>query len=141
MKHFCILLMVFVLALMACEDHPFNQYPAENVDFNRVFSDSIRTIGAVNAAYTKLTHTGRYFRLGNAMQAAATDEAKHATSSTTTAVDNFVNGRWGPNNIPDPAWNDMYEGIRHCNLFLPFGKINGKYYRLPTIHTGVHWVS
>ncbi|MEA4982615.1 MAG: RagB/SusD family nutrient uptake outer membrane protein [Paludibacter sp.] len=120
MKRICLLLTIFALMLTACEEHPFNQYPAENVDFKRVFSDSIRTIGAVNAAYSKLTHTGRYFRLGTAMQAAATDEAKHASSSTTSAVDNFVNGRWDANNIPDPAWNDMYEGIRHCNLFLPY---------------------
>lgn len=112
--------MIFILALTACEDHPFNQYPAENVDFNRVFSDSIRTIGAVNAAYSKLTFPGRYFRIGSAMQAAITDEAKHASSSTTTAVDYFVNGRWNANSIPDGAWADMYEGIRHCNLFLPF---------------------
>lgn len=120
MKRICYILMVVLTGLVACNEHPFNQYPAENVDFDRIFSDSVRTIGAVNAAYSKLTHTGRYFRLGNAMQAAATDEAKHATSSVTTAVDNFVNGRWNANNIPDPAWADMYEGIRHCNLFLPF---------------------
>jgi hypothetical protein len=120
MKRICLTFMVFMLVLTACEEHPFNQYPAENVDFKRVFSDSIRTIGAVNAAYSKLTHTGKYFRLGNAMQAAATDEAKHSASATTKAVDDFVNGRWDANNIPDPAWNDMYEGIRHCNLFLPY---------------------
>jgi len=111
---------VLMVLFTACEQHPFNQYPPENVDFNRIFSDSIRTIGAANAAYSKLTHTSRYFRLGNAMQATVTDEAKHATSSTTSAVDNFVNGRWDANNIPDPAWMDMYEGIRHCNLFLPY---------------------
>ena len=108
------------MVFTACSDHPFNQYPAENVDFNRVFSDSVRTIGAVNAAYSKLTAVGKYFRLGNAMQATATDEAKHATSSTNAAVDNFVNGRWDANNIPDALWTDMYEGIRHCNLFLPY---------------------
>lgn len=120
MKHTSYILMIFLMALAACEDHPFNQYPAENVDFNRVFSDSVRTIGAVNAAYSKLTYCGRYFRLGNAMQACVTDEAKHSGSSTTAAVDNFVNGRWNANNIPDGGWADMYEGIRHCNLFLPF---------------------
>ncbi|MCX6309258.1 MAG: RagB/SusD family nutrient uptake outer membrane protein [Bacteroidia bacterium] len=113
-------LMLILLVLNACSDHPFNQYPAENVDFNKIFSDSVRTIGAVNAAYSKLTYCGKYFRLGNAMQASVTDEAKHATSSTTAAVDNFVNGRWDANNIPDAGWNDMYEGIRHCNLFLPY---------------------
>ncbi|MCK9507341.1 MAG: RagB/SusD family nutrient uptake outer membrane protein [Pigmentiphaga sp.] len=113
---------MFVLTvLISCKDDPFNQYPAQNVDFDRIFSDSIRTIGAVNAAYSKLTHVGRYFRLGSqAMQATVTDEAKHASSTTTKVVDDFVNGRWNANNIPDPAWNDMYEGIRHCNLFLPF---------------------
>jgi hypothetical protein len=120
MKRLYYILIITIFALSACNDHPFNQYPAENVDFSRVFSDSIRTIGAVNAAYSKLTVVGKYFRLGNAMQATATDEAKHASSSTNTAVDNFVNGRWDANNIPDALWSDMYEGIRHCNLFLPY---------------------
>jgi hypothetical protein len=115
-----ILILLLFISLTACDEHPFNQYPPENVDFNRVFSDSIRTIGAVNAAYTRLTTTGRYFRLGNAMHATLTDEAKHATSSTTTAVDNMINGRWNPNVIHDHVWNEMYEGIRHCNLFLPY---------------------
>lgn len=120
MKYFSYIILVPLLLLTACENHPFNQYPAENVDFNRIFSDSIRTIGAVSAAYSKLTYVSRYFRLDDAMQASVTDEAKHATSSTTGAVDNFVNGRWSPNNIPDPGWIDLYEGIRHCNLFMPF---------------------
>ena len=65
------------MVFTSCSDHPFNQYPVENVDFDRIFSDSIRTIGAVNAAYTQLTYCGKYFRLGNAMQATVTDEAKH----------------------------------------------------------------
>lgn len=112
--------MLVLMVFTSCSDHPFNQYPVENVDFDRIFSDSIRTIGAVNAAYTQLTYCGKYFRLGNAMQATVTDEAKHATSSKLAAVDNFVNGRWNANSIPDGGWTDMYTGIRHCNLFLPY---------------------
>lgn len=117
-KKITYLLVLITTIMTSCEDHPFNLYPIENVSYDRIFSDSIRTIGVVNAAYSRLTYANKYFRIGGAMQACATDEAKLAEPSTN--IDNFINGRWDPNNIPDPAWIDMYEGIRHINQFLPF---------------------
>jgi hypothetical protein len=52
---------------------------------------------------------------GNAMLAAASDEADYALFNN---LQRFNNGAWDAFTNPDDVWANYYKGIRHANLFL-----------------------
>ena len=76
----------------------------------------------LNAIYADIPD-GTLYIGGNAMMAAATDEAEF--TNETSAIQNFNTGSWNAISNPDLVWDDYYRGIRKVNQFLlSTGKIN-----------------
>ena len=86
-------------------------------DLNKPLIESVQAnVGSLlNGVYTELRE-GFLDIDGNAMMAAATDEAEH--TSETISVQNFNNGSWNAVSNPNNVWGGYFRGIRKANVFL-----------------------
>jgi len=89
----------------------------------RVDLDTVEDIA--NSNYNNLYQQGihvyhylpnGYGRIGNAMLAAATDEADYAVPGST--IEYLQNGTWNPVTNPDDKWDNCYYGIKRARQFL-----------------------
>jgi len=109
------LLLIFICMLSAaCEKSFLDQEIDGRLPVESIWSSTDRAFGFLNNAYTNLT--GVYMRVGGAMLASASDEAKH--SADESAIQDFNNGGWSAANPIENVWGHYYAGIRKTNLFL-----------------------
>jgi starch-binding outer membrane protein, SusD/RagB family len=82
--------------------------------YEEIFTDVHYAPGFLNNAYNNLPDG--YSRFGGAMLAAACDEA--VCSDAGASINLFNKNAINSTNNPDDVWEDMYRGIRKCNIFL-----------------------
>jgi hypothetical protein len=85
-----------------------------NLSYEQVFKDPHLAPGFLNNAYTNLPDG--FNRVGAALLASACDEAEHSDAGSGIRL--FNNNSISASYNPDDVWNDMYAGIRKCNIFL-----------------------
>ncbi|MDR1682273.1 MAG: RagB/SusD family nutrient uptake outer membrane protein [Candidatus Symbiothrix sp.] len=109
-----------LLVYSSCSDY-LNQDTKTNtnLDYEQIFKDPHLAPGFLNDAYANLPDG--FNRVGSALLAAACDEAEHSDAGSPIRL--FNNNAISPTYNPDDVWNDMYAGIRKCNVFLK--ELNG----------------
>ncbi|MDR0541238.1 MAG: RagB/SusD family nutrient uptake outer membrane protein [Dysgonamonadaceae bacterium] len=124
-----LLLLTCLLQFTSCSDYLDKDSQVDtNLDYEQVFKDPHLAAGFLNNAYNQLPDG--FSRLNGALLAAACDEAKHSDAGDNIQL--FNNNSISPSYNPDNVWNDMYAGIRKCNIFLK--ELNGliaKYNSIP----------
>lgn len=86
-----------------------------NLIYEDIFRDPHRAPGFLNNAYNDLMEG--FGRIGgNAMLASACDEAKHSDAGS--VIQFFNSSSITSSYNPDDVWDEMYKGIRKCNVFL-----------------------
>ncbi len=85
-----------------------------NLTREEIFSDERLAPGFLNAVYNYLPDG--YSRFNGAMLAAASDEA--VCSNSGSPIHLFNKNAINATTNPDDVWDDMYRGIRACNMFL-----------------------
>ncbi len=117
-----ILLFTIFLLILSCEDY-FDKDPEVDttLTYEEIFSDVHYAPGFLNNAYNNLPDG--YSRFGGAMLAAACDEA--VCSDAGASIHLFNKNAINATNNPDDVWEDMYRGIRKCNIFLKELQPNG----------------
>lgn len=110
-----IIAILSVCILPSCEDF-LERDPQTNtsLEYEEIFKDVHAAPGFLNHAYTYLT--SGFYRMDDALFASASDEAKHSESGSLIQL--FNNNAISPSINPDNVWNNMYNGIRVCNIFL-----------------------
>ena len=103
-----------MLAFAACSDRmDYNEYVIKDKDqITQTFSD-------VGGFMTKIYNTvdydyGQYY--SGAILGSASDESEYAVQGN--AIEDFYNGAWSASNAKSTLWNNMYEGIALCNVYL-----------------------
>jgi len=88
-------------------------YVDTTLSYEEIFSDVHYAPGFLNNIYNEIPDG--YSRFGGAMLAAACDEAVCSRSGATIQLlaKNAINGTTNP----DDVWDQMYRGIRKCNIF------------------------
>jgi len=84
------------------------------LSYEQTFADVHYAPGFLNNIYNTLPDG--YSRFGGAMLAAASDEA--VCSDAGSPIQLFNKNAINATTNPDDQWNDMYRGIRKCNIFL-----------------------
>jgi hypothetical protein len=101
------------------------------LEYEGIFKNTHSAPGFLNRAYNYLP-SGFSF-MGDAMLASACDEAKHSDAGSLIHLLN--NNAISPTYNPDNVWDNMYRGIRICNIFLkeldPNRGLIGKYNSIP----------
>ncbi len=82
--------------------------------YEQIFSDVHFAPGFLNNIYNSVPDG--YSRFGGAMLAAACDEA--VCSNVGSPINLFNKSAINATTNPDDAWDEMYSGIRKCNIFL-----------------------
>jgi hypothetical protein len=119
-----LLTIVVVWGSLSCSDAGFlDETVTTDLDYNRVFSDSVLTEGFLNEIYREVgfdTKGNRFSRNGQTLGGLQTacDEAEFRTSSEVTADLQFASGTVNPVVITDDAWRIPYQNIRRVNIFL-----------------------
>lgn len=110
-----IFLIVFAATIfVSCKKNLLDTQIQQNFDEELFLNSGFNNLRAFGmGVYNYLPQFNRFG--GNAMLAAATDEADYARFGE---IQNFNYGAWGPFNNPDDVFADYYRGIRHANLFL-----------------------
>lgn len=105
----------FALLFISCSDY-LDKEAAESTTLNytQIFSDEHYAAGFLDNAYNHLPDG--YSRFGGAMLAEACDEA--VCSNSGAAINLFNKDAINTTTNPDDVWDDMYKGIRKCNIFL-----------------------
>lgn len=85
-----------------------------NLTREEIFSDERLAPGFLNSVYNYLPDG--YSRFNGAMLAAASDEA--VCSNSGSPIHLFNKNAINATTNPDDVWDDMYRGIRACNMFL-----------------------
>jgi hypothetical protein len=85
-----------------------------NLNYEQVFTDPHLAPGFLNDAYANLPDG--FNRVGTALLASACDEAEHSDAGSDIRL--FNNNAISASYNPDDVWNEMYAGIRKCNIFL-----------------------
>lgn len=101
----------------ACKKPLYETEPiGRDLDYTFNVKDSVGTQaeGFLTDIYTNLPFG--YNRIGGDVLDAATDDA--VSSSPTSVIEVFTNGRLSPRNVVDDAWGKNYETIRKVNIFL-----------------------
>ncbi|MDR2805186.1 MAG: RagB/SusD family nutrient uptake outer membrane protein [Dysgonamonadaceae bacterium] len=107
-------LFVCLLAL-SCSDYLDKDSKTDvNLDYEQVFTDPHLAPGFLNDAYANLSDG--FNRVGTALLASACDEAEHSDAGSGIRL--FNNNAISASYNPDDAWNEMYAGVRKCNIFL-----------------------
>lgn len=114
-KLILILIAGLALTVQSCSDF-LDKDP--NVDtklsYEQIFSDVHYAPGFLNNIYNELPDG--FSRFGGAMLAAASDEA--VCSNTGAPINLFNKNAINATTNPDDVWDEMYRGIRKCNIFL-----------------------
>lgn len=108
-------LFIILLGAAGCED-TLDRDPQTNtaLEYEEVFKDPHMAPGFLNHAYNYLPIG--FSRMGDALFASASDEAKHSEGGSLIQL--FNNDAISATANPDNVWYDMYYGIRICNIFL-----------------------
>jgi hypothetical protein len=107
-------MLVITLLLASCEKNILDTQIQQNFDESMFLNsgfDNLKAFGM--GVYNYLPQLNGYG--GNALLAAASDEADYAKFGT---IQNFNTGAWGPFSNPDNVFGNYYKAIRHANLFL-----------------------
>lgn len=117
MKNIKLIIMVLGLGLLgqSCSDFLDKDYNTDtNLTKEEIFSDERFAPGFLNNIYNYVPDG--YSRFGGAMLAAASDEAvcSYSGASIHLLNKNAINATTNP----DDVWDNMYKGIRACNMFL-----------------------
>ena len=117
MKSFRIILLLMTLAVVhqSCSDF-LDKDPLTDTNLTReeIFSDERLAPGFLNSVYNYLPDG--YSRFNGAMLAAASDEA--VCSNSGSPIHLFNKNAINATTNPDDVWDNMYRGIRACNMFL-----------------------
>jgi starch-binding outer membrane protein, SusD/RagB family len=125
-KYFYILGITVFLGLSACSDY-LERDLVTDIDEELANSLWDYSRNRVHALYTQLP--SGFFEISGAMIASASDEAEHTIE--TSRVHDYNRGSWNPISNAGCVWPEMWQGIRHVNLFLEnTGKIDLENYRL-----------
>ena len=113
--HQKILLITMLILALSCEDY-LDKDPEVDITltYEEIFSDVHFAPGFLNNIYHNLPDG--YSRFDGAMMAAACDEA--VCSNAGASINLFNKNAINSSNNPDDVWEDMYRGIRKCNIFL-----------------------
>lgn len=105
----------FALLFTSCSDYLDKDADVNTtLNYTQIFSDERYAAGFLDNAYNYLPDG--YSRLGGAMLAAACDEA--VCSNAGASINLFNKDAINSTTNPDDVWDDMYKGIRKCNIFL-----------------------
>ncbi|MDR1632524.1 MAG: RagB/SusD family nutrient uptake outer membrane protein [Dysgonamonadaceae bacterium] len=106
---------ILITVLSGCSDYLDKDLKTNtNLSYEQVFKDPHLAPGFLNDAYSGLPDG--FNRTGSALLASACDEAEHSDAGS--AIRLFNSNAVSPSYNPDDVWNDMYAGIRKCNIFL-----------------------
>lgn len=110
-----LLLATISIFILSCDNY-FDIDPEvdTNLSYEEIFSDVHYAPGFLNNIYNNLPDG--YSRFGGAMLAAACDEA--VCSDAGASIHLFNKNAINSTNNPDDVWEEMYRGIRKCNIFL-----------------------
>jgi starch-binding outer membrane protein, SusD/RagB family len=114
MKKYFQLLLFGIVGLTACKKDLLDTSIQQNFDealFLNSGFDNLKALGM--GVYNYLPQQNGYG--GNAMLAAASDEADYARFGS---IQNFNIGAWSPFSNPNDVFGYYYRAIRHANLFL-----------------------
>ncbi len=105
----------FALLFVSCSDYLDKEADeSTTLNYKQIFSDVHYAAGFLDNAYNHLPDG--YSRFGGAMLAEACDEA--VCSNAGAAINLFNKDAINTTTNPDDVWDDMYRGIRKCNIFL-----------------------
>ena len=115
-KLFKILLVALSFFLtQSCEDYLEKDATVDTkLTYEQIFSDVHYAPGFLNNIYNQLPDG--YSRFGGALLAAASDEG--VCSNVGSPINLFNKNAINATTNPDDVWDDMYRGIRKCNIFL-----------------------
>ena len=102
------------LAMAACSDRmDYHEYVVKDKEqITATFED---VGGFMTDIYNHVDHDyGQYY--SGAVLGSASDEAEYALQGN--AIEDFYNGAWSATNAKETLWNDMYEGIAACNVYI-----------------------
>ena len=103
-----------LMALASCSDKmDYSETVVKDKDY------VIQTFEKVGGFMTDIYSYADYDygqNFGGGMLASATDESVY--SVTGTSIETFYNGSWSPSNAQGSLWNNMYKGIKTCNVVL-----------------------
>jgi len=121
--------LVFMLIIFfgnSCKDASFlDETVTSDIDFERIFSDSVYTVGYLTEIYVELgfdVHLKRFsdralpFDTYGGLQGAC-DEMEFKILPKVTPDVQFATGTVNPVSIYDDAWKIPYENIRRVNIF------------------------
>ncbi|HNW49704.1 MAG TPA: RagB/SusD family nutrient uptake outer membrane protein [Prolixibacteraceae bacterium] len=104
-----------ILMTQSCADYLDKDPEVDTqLTYKEIFTDAHYAPGFLNNAYNNLPDG--YSRFEGAMLAAACDEA--VCSDAGASINLFNKNAINSTNNPDDVWEDMYRGIRKCNIFL-----------------------
>ena len=102
------------LAMAACSDRmDYHEYVVKDKEqITATFED---VGGFMTDIYNHVDYDyGQYY--SGAVLGSASDEAEYALQGN--AIEDFYNGAWSATNAKETLWNDMYEGIAACNVYI-----------------------
>lgn len=112
---YTVLFFMFITFGASCTDYLDKDLRTDtNLTYEQIFQDPHLAPGFLNNAYTLLPDG--FNRVGSAMMASACDEAEHSDAGSPIHL--FNSNSISASYNPDDVWNNMYEGIRKCNIFL-----------------------
>jgi starch-binding outer membrane protein, SusD/RagB family len=113
-KNILLILVISAIFLSACQKNLLDTQIQQNFSEDLFLNSGPANLKAFGmGVYDYLPQMNRFG--GNAMLAAASDEADYALFNN---LQRFNNGAWDAFTNPDDVWANYYKGIRHANLFL-----------------------
>lgn len=120
-KQSYIYLLLIACFVMGCEKDKFLKDGSSSnttegtITEDQVWANDIYSRNILNNTYADLIEE---FDMdgGGALRASGSDEA--VNSNLNSSINTFNNGTWSPNRTVDNRYEDMFTGIRKCNLLL-----------------------
>ncbi|WP_342990729.1 MULTISPECIES: RagB/SusD family nutrient uptake outer membrane protein [Bacteroides] len=106
-----------VAAVSACNTDFLEQKALSKIYEENVFTDSVQSLGMVNALYNDINYSYKQSRFGNGGYEIGLDEAEPYKDISQWSY-MFLKGAVNPSNANKTAWTLTYEKIREANLFL-----------------------
>lgn len=116
-KEIIAVLVVSIIGFSACKKPLYETEPISQ-DISYIF-DKTDSLGVQAKAFLADIYTflpNGYNRIGNDVLDAASDDA--ISSSPSSTIEYFVNGRISPVSTVDNSWDNNYKTIRKANIFL-----------------------
>jgi len=137
-KRYYFVLSALLLLFTACADYLDKDPEVDTtLTYEEIFSNVHYAPGFLNNIYNSLPDG--YSRFGGAMLAAACDEA--VCSQRGTPIQLLNKNAINSTTNPDDVWDEMYAGIRKCNIFLkeldPENGIIAKSNSIPVLENNV----